>query len=88
MGSGDDVRGVLVAADGSGSPRELARAASVETECCAAWIFSPDDSQLLGRPGTASGQGAQQVTIDIATKSARATTWTTTSNPTWQRVAR
>jgi dipeptidyl aminopeptidase/acylaminoacyl peptidase len=82
----DDVRGAIVPADGSSVGVEVAPA-GVETTCCAAWIWSPDDSQLLGRP---AGVGAlpNPVIIDASGGGVRPAPWESISDPTWQRLAR
>jgi Tol biopolymer transport system component len=83
-GEFEDVRGVVIPADGSDVGIEVAR--SVETECCAAWIWSPDDAQLLGR-STPHGSTGHTTLIDIAAKRAIPAPWGA-SDPTWQRLAR
>jgi len=83
----DDVRGFVLQADGSSFGTEVAPAGSAETECCAAWMWSPDDSKLLGRTSPLRGEPVRQVVIDIATREARPAPWTSASDPTWQRVA-
>lgn len=80
----DDVRGVVIPADGSDFGIEVAK--SVETECCAAWMWSPDDSKLLGRSAS-HGSPQHATVIDIATKTAVAVPWTAANDPTWQRLA-
>jgi hypothetical protein len=81
----DDVRGVVLPADGSSVGTVVAPAGSVETECCAAWMWSPDDSRLLGRPSAGVGT-RQQVVIDVKTGRVQPVPWSSTSDPTWQRV--
>jgi hypothetical protein len=82
----EDVRGVVLPADGSDVGIEVAPAGSVETSCCAAWMWSPDDSQLLGR--SAGGLLPQQlVVIDVSTRTFQRVPWSSTSQPTWQRLA-
>ncbi len=82
-----DVRGFVVPADGSSVGTEVAPAGNVETACCAAWMWSPDDSKLVGRTAPTNGQPVRQVVIDVATREARPAPWTSASDPTWQRVA-
>ena len=82
----DDVRGFVVPADGSGVGVQIAPAGSVETGCCAAWLWSPDDSELLGRP-IALGGGEPMVILDAAGGSVRTAPWNAISDPTWQRLA-
>jgi len=85
-GDFDDVRGVVIPADGSDFGIEVAR--SVETQCCAAWMWSPDDSKLLGRSTSVHDPSQQALVIDIATKTAVLAPWTAANDPTWQRLAR
>jgi Tol biopolymer transport system component len=83
----EDVRGWVIPADGSSAGVEVTPGASVETECCAAWMWSPDDSLILGRSASLRGAPLPQVIIDVAARSAKPARWTSASDPTWQRVA-
>ena len=80
-----DVRGVVIPADGRNFGVEVAQ--DVETECCAAWQWSPDDSTVLGRSTALVGAPRQPIVIDVAAKQARPAPWAVTSDPTWQRLA-
>jgi Tol biopolymer transport system component len=81
-----DVRGAVIPADGSGFGREIAPTVSVETGCCAAWMWSPDDTKILGRPdGLANGPRA--LILDVAGGPVREAPWTWSSDLTWQRLA-
>jgi Tol biopolymer transport system component len=82
----DDVRGFVIPADGSTAGVQIAPAGSVETGCCAAWLWSPDDSELLGRP-TALGPGVPMELLDAAGGPVRTAPWNAISDPTWQRRA-
>src|SRR6478672_1160698 len=81
----DDVRGVVIPADGSSVGIEVAPAGSVETDCCAAWIWAPDDSKLLGRSAPALGGPLPPTIVDVAARTSRLAKWSTTSDPTWER---
>jgi Tol biopolymer transport system component len=81
----DDVRGAVLPANGSDFGVEVAPA-GVETNCCAAWMWSPDDSKLLGRSSPIGGTPQKLVIIDLATKTVSSVPWTSTSDPTWQRL--
>lgn len=83
----DDVRGMVAPADGSSVGVEVAPAGMVEIECCAAWTWSPDDTLLIGRYASLSGEFVQLVFIDPMTRTARPAPWTTSSDPSWQRLA-
>lgn len=82
----EDVRGVVIPADGSGFGREIAPAVSVETVCCAAWIWSPDDTKILGRPAALT-TGTRVLILDVAGGPVRQAPWNWSSEPTWQRLA-
>lgn len=82
----DDVRGAVVPADGSSTGVEIAPAGSVETVCCAAWMWSPDDSQIFGRPAGVSIH-PNALILDVAGGPVRSAPWVSSSDPTWQRVA-
>jgi Tol biopolymer transport system component len=85
-GGFDDVRGAVVPADGSSVGVEIAPAGSVETVCCAAWMWSPDDSKIFGRPaGVAIHPNA--LILDVAGGPVRSAPWVSSSDPTWQRLA-
>jgi Tol biopolymer transport system component len=83
----DEVRPVVVPADGSSLGVEIDQSISVLEECCAFFEWSPDDSTILGTPADAQGQPGRQVIIDAATGEIRAAPWDSTSDPTWQRLA-
>jgi dipeptidyl aminopeptidase/acylaminoacyl peptidase len=82
----DDVRGYVAPADGGSPGIQIAPAGSVETACCAAWLWSPDDSELLGRPA-ALDAGEPMVILDAAGGPVRTVPWNAISDPTWQRRA-
>lgn len=81
----DDVRGAVLPAGGSSAGIEIAPAGSVEVTCCAAWIWSPDDAALLGRPGGRGGSSTQ-VLLDPSGGPVRPAPWAASSDPTWQRL--
>ena len=81
----DDVRGAVVPADGSSFGVEIAPA--VETVCCAAWMWSPDDTKIIGRPAGVSSQPTTLI-LDAAGGPAHLVPWDSVSDPTWQRLAR
>jgi hypothetical protein len=55
--------------------------------CCSAFEWAPDDSFVLVTPIDSNGQPGQQLLLDPSTAEARAASWTTTSPPSWQRLA-
>jgi hypothetical protein len=83
----EDVRPVVVPADGSSIGIEIPYEGVITGECCAVFEWAPDDSKILGTPSDGSGQPLQQVLIDPATGESRPAPWTSTSDPAWQRVA-
>jgi Tol biopolymer transport system component len=86
-GGFDDVRPAVVPADGSSVGVEFAFNGTAERDCCSAWIFSPDDTTILGRPGGTEDRSLRLVMIDLATGETRPVSWPSTSDPTWQRTA-
>jgi hypothetical protein len=56
-------------------------------DCDMSWIWSPDDSILLGAPNDESGGQVQQYLADPLTGEIRPASWTATGNPAWQRLA-
>lgn len=82
-----DVRPVVVPADGSSVGVEFEYPGVIHAACCAAWEWSPDDSRILVTPTDHLGRPMQQVTIDSATGATRPAPWSSTSEPTWQRLA-
>lgn len=83
----DDVRAVVIPADASSPGIEIPYKGTAAGECCATWKWSPDDTQILGTPTDALGRPMHQVIIDPLTGRSRPAPWTSTSDPTWQRLA-
>ena len=82
-----NVRVAIVPADGSSPGTEIPYNGVINDGCCAAWEWAPDDSKVLGTPIDANGQPLQQVIVDPIAHAIAPAPWTTTSDPTWQRVA-
>jgi hypothetical protein len=82
-----DVRGYVVPADGSDPGEEVIPNGKAEIQCCAAWMWSPDDTKLLGRVARPPGAREQLLIVDIASRSIAPAPWSSTSPPSWQRVA-
>jgi WD40 repeat protein len=55
--------------------------------CCSAFEWAPDDSFVLVMPIDDVSQPAQQMLLDPITGEMRPAPWTTTSPPSWQRLA-
>ncbi|MEO5884493.1 MAG: hypothetical protein ABIQ58_03140, partial [Candidatus Limnocylindrales bacterium] len=83
----EDVRGVVIPADGGGFGVEIPSPGILNAECCSAWEWSPDDARILGTPTDANGKPTQQVILDPVTGGSRQAPWLSTSRPTWQRLA-
>ncbi len=83
----EDVRPVVIPAVGSSPGIEFVFPGVMNAACCSAWEWSPDDTTILGTPTDNLGRPMQQVTIDPLTGVVRQTTWSSTSEPTWQRLA-
>ena len=77
----------MIPADGSGTGIEIPYPGRINGECCADWEWSPDDSWILVQPTDASGIPMQQVIVDPQMGTARPAPWTSTSDPTVQRLA-
>ena len=82
------IRSAIVPADGSNVGIEIECASFASPDACNAdWIWSPDDSILLGTTSDASGRPLPQFLADPLTGRVRPARWTATGNPTWQRIA-
>jgi hypothetical protein len=85
-GDNEDVRPVVLPADGGSPGVEIPFPGSAEQECCSSWIWSPDDSKIFGRPGGVDG-ASRQVILDPVAGTSSDAPWDSMSDPTWQRVA-
>jgi hypothetical protein len=56
-------------------------------DCCADFVWSPDDSSILIMPTNELGVAQQQVILDLLTGVTEPASWRSTSHPTWQRLA-
>jgi hypothetical protein len=83
----EDVRLGVIPAVGTGAGVEIRLPGTFNADCCSAWSWSPDDSEILGRPAGTDGLPLQQVILDPVKGESRAAPWTSTSDPTWQRLA-
>jgi dipeptidyl aminopeptidase/acylaminoacyl peptidase len=80
-------KGVIVQSDGSGTGVEVDYDGVINGECCATWIWAPDDSAIIGAPLDLSGRQTGQLIIDPVTGRAGPTRWISSDDPTWQRIA-
>lgn len=83
----EDVRPVVMPADGSSEGIEIPYPGFVNGACCATFEWAPDDSLILATPTDDLGKPIQQVIIDPETGETRPAPWTSNSDPTWQRLA-
>jgi dipeptidyl aminopeptidase/acylaminoacyl peptidase len=83
----EDVRAVIIAADGRSTGMEIPFDGVINDNCCAAFEWAPDDSKILATPTDIAGRALQQVIIDPRTGASETAPWTSTSDPTWQRTA-
>jgi hypothetical protein len=77
----------VVPADGSGFGVEVDYPGPIDDGCCSAWEWAPDDRSILGTPTGGEQTPLDQVLLDPATGAASTLPWTSTSPPTWQRLA-
>ena len=83
-----DVRPVVIPVDGSSFGVELAYDGNPVEDCCSFWEWAPDDTMIIGTPAAMGGAPTQQVNVDPVAGGSRPAPWASTSDPTWQRVAR
>lgn len=84
----EDVRPAIVPADGSSPGIEVDGRINILRGCCPFSEWAPDDSRILVTPSDADGKPGQQLIIDPVTGETQVAPWNTTSDPTWQRLAR
>jgi dipeptidyl aminopeptidase/acylaminoacyl peptidase len=84
-GYGDSVA-AIVPVDGSGTGIEIDYSAIIPPACCPEWEWAPDDRSILGIAPNAQGAAAQ-ILLDPLAGTATAVGWSTSSLPTWQRLA-
>jgi hypothetical protein len=81
------VRSVIVPIDHATASIEIACPAEVKgDDCTAVWVFSPDDSVLLGTIENPDGS-TSQLLADPHTGKVRKAPWTASGQPVWQRLA-
>jgi hypothetical protein len=92
---GDDSnqRSVVVPIDGGGERVELACGLGMPIECARSWVWSPDDSMLIGSAPRSTPSDPETSLPDIYLQAdpatGRVTTldWVDVGTPAWQRVA-
>ena len=77
---------VVRLADGTDVGLEIDEAAIRDGNCCSTWEWAPDDSVILGVPADNAGAPREQVRIDPVTGVVTAVPWSTSSQPSWQRL--
>ena len=60
---------------------------ATDLACCSAYEWAPDDSFVIVMPIDGVSQPAQQMLLDPITGAMQPAPWTTTSPPSWQRLA-
>jgi hypothetical protein len=85
---GEIIRSAIVPVDRSNVGIDIECASFTSPDACNAdWIWSPDDSVLLGTTSDANGRPLPQFLADPLTGKVRPAPWTATGDPTWQRRA-
>ena len=82
----DGAVAAIIPVDGSGTGIEIDYSGISAPVCCPEWEWAPDDRSILGLAPNAQG-GATQILLDPLAGTATAVRWSTSSLPTWQRLA-
>jgi dipeptidyl aminopeptidase/acylaminoacyl peptidase len=77
----------IVPTDGSGPGREVEHDGDAMVQCCESWLWSPDDTMILGSFDALDGTPTEQVIVDVESATVRPVPWSANDVPTWQRVA-
>jgi hypothetical protein len=83
----EQARPAVVPVVGSASDVEIPYPGGMDTTQTAAWEWAPDDSSILGTPTSVSGAVLDQVLLDPVNGTFRTLTWSSVSEPSWQRIA-
>jgi Tol biopolymer transport system component len=86
-GNAEQARPAAVPVDGSASGIEIQYPGGMDNTQTAAWEWAPDDSSILGTPTSLSGAVLDQVLLDPVKGTFRTLTWSSVSEPSWQRIA-
>jgi hypothetical protein len=86
-GSYEEAVAAVIPVDGSGTGIEIDYSHVIPPVCCPEWEWAPDDASILGIAPDAEGSPVAQVLLDPVAGTASAVPWTTSSLPTWQRLA-
>jgi dipeptidyl aminopeptidase/acylaminoacyl peptidase len=87
LGVGKDIYAAILPVDGTGAIVRSSVPLVTELVCCTALEWAPDDSFVLVTPIDEQAQPGQQMLLDPLTGDIRPAPWTTTSPPSWQRLA-
>jgi dipeptidyl aminopeptidase/acylaminoacyl peptidase len=86
-GSYGTSRAVARPVDGTDTGVEIHYPGITNQECCSGWEWAPDDASILGTASDLVGEPLPQVVLDPRTGTTATVPWSTTSGPTWQRLA-
>jgi hypothetical protein len=72
---------------GGGTGLEIDYSTIIPPACCPEWEWAPDDRSILGIAPDLQGTRTAQVLLDPTAGTASTVPWTTSSLPSWQRLA-
>lgn len=86
-GGFEDVRAVVVPADGTSEGAEIPYPGILGQECCTAVEWAPDDTRILVTPIDGLRRQMPQIILDVGAGTFSPASWGATSDPVWQRRA-
>ena len=86
-GGSDQSRLAVVPVDGSGTGVEIQYPGTIDAAGVPSAEWAPDDSSILVTPVDGSGAALDQVLLDPVAGTSRTLPWSSTSLPSWQRLA-
>jgi len=85
-GYADEIYAVVLSVNGSDAGVRSNTALVTSIQCCSAFEWAPDDAFVLVTPVGPGGPPARQTLLDPDTGVMRPASWTTSSQPSWQRL--